>query len=291
MPEITDLSTIEYRNTSLQEHPIGKNVAQKFWEDRLRDNLNESGTGCSGIGLQFNRWLYRLRAHRFRQILTGLTIDPDKTRVLDVGSGAGFYIRQWRLQGVRQLEGLDFSKSSVGYLQAAYPECTFHLADVTDPDLAVPSARYDIITAFDVLFHIVDDEDYRAALNNLCRMLKPGGVLIFSENFTHHEHARGGNYHYSRTLLQIGSMLEEAGLQLDCRRPMFILMNAPDDSTSRLLHACWRRVRFIAQRGEMFGWIMGAILYPVDRVLTVLLNESPTTEIAICRRQRQWEEG
>lgn len=278
----------EFGPTSLTKNQCeeNENAAQKFWEERLRDNLDESGTGCSGFGLQFNRWLYRLRAYRFRQVLKALPFNPVKSRVLDVGCGAGFYIRQWNEQGVERVEGLDFSQTSIDTLQGLYPQSSFHLADISDPDLPLPSTRYDYITAFDVLFHIIDDEKYMAALKNLQRMLKPTGLLILSENFTHHEHARGSDYHYSRSLAQIERMLEISGLRMSWRRPMFVLMNAPDDSDSRVLRAWWRLVRAVAQRGESTGWLVGAALYPLDRLLTSWMKESPTTEIAICHVAR-----
>jgi hypothetical protein len=51
----------------------------------------------------------------------------------------------------------------------------------------------------------------------------------------------------------------------------------------------WRKVWGGALRAvtitELTGWLAGAALYPVDRGLTRLMPESPTTELMICRRR------
>jgi SAM-dependent methyltransferase len=51
----------------------------------------------------------------------------------------------------------------------------FLQGDVVDLDVG---AGYDVINAFDVLYHIVEDDRWRTALERLARALKPGGVLL-----------------------------------------------------------------------------------------------------------------
>lgn len=264
--------------------PEAPSPAQVFWDNRIRENPNASGTGCANFGLHYNRWLYRLRAHRFGQLMSTLPVNPRQARVLDIGSGTGFYIDLWQRQGACSVEGLDFSASAVAMLGSKFPGVSFHFTDISNPDLRLPAESFDIISAFDILFHIVNDENYARALNNISRLLKPGGLLIFSENFVHKEHPRIGDYHYSRSIGQIQRHLDDAGMQMLFRRPMFVLMNAPDDSTGRLQRAWWRLVTASVQQGEIAGWVTGAVLYPLERFLTTVMKESPSTEIAVCRR-------
>lgn len=254
-----------------------------FWDQRIGRNPNEIGVGCANVGLAYNRWLYRLRGHRFDQLIAGLEIDPRRMRVLDIGSGTGFYINKWQQSGAGTVEGLDFSPTAIELLRHRYPDTVFHLADIREQLPPTPSGPYDVISAFDVLFHLVDDEHYLAALKNMARMLKPDGCLLLSENFVHRERPRGGDYHYSRTLNQIESLLQQAGFRLESRRPMFVLMNAPDDARGWLAPAWWRLVRFALRQGEWVAWLAGACLYPLERLLTTLKRESPSTEIAVCR--------
>ena len=43
----------------------------------------------------------------------------------------------------------------------------------------------------DVLFHIVDDDGYVRAIANLHSLLRPGGMLILTENLVHGDWHRG----------------------------------------------------------------------------------------------------
>ncbi len=254
-----------------------------FWNERISRNPDEQGVGCANVGLAYNRWLYRVRGHRFDRLIPGLGVNVRTARVLDIGSGTGFYINKWQQAGAKHVEGLDFSPTAIDLLRRRYPGTVFHLADFTQRMPAGLSGLFDVISAFDVMFHQVDDADYLAALKNFAQLLKADGCLLFSENFVHRERPRNGDYHYSRTLRQIESLLQQAGFRLESRRPMFVLMNAPDDARGRLAPAWWRMVRRVLRQGEWAGWLAGACLYPLERVLTSLKRESPTTEIAVCR--------
>lgn len=260
--------------------------AQQFWNKRIGNNPDLSSIGCAGFGLQYNRWLYRIRAHRFRRVAGNLPVDLSSVEVLDIGSGTGFYLQLWKDLGVTEPQGLDFSASAVRFLNQKFPHSTVHKLDIGEQDLPLPAQSFDIISAFDVLFHIVDDDRYATALRNIARLLKPGGYLLFSENFTHHEHARGGDYHFSRTLDNIIGLAGSAGLKLKYRRPMFFLMNAPDDSTGNWTRLRWRLTRRVATMNEKAGWFTGLLLYPFERLLTALLKESPTTEVAVCSKEQ-----
>ena len=262
----------------------GSGTSRALWDERLRSNTGESSVGCAGFGVQYNRWLYRLRARVFSRTVKRLWPGDANIRVLDVGTGTGFYIRQWQRHGVHRIEGLDFSPSGIEILRQRFPGVPFHLADIGQQPLEIEQGAYDVVSAFDVLFHIVDDARYQAAMNNLVRCLKPGGILLFTENFVHHERPRVSDYHYSRTLHDIERTARDAGLVMEQRHPIFVLMNAPDDSTHPALTLWWRMVSKVAQRGEWLGWLAGACLFPLDGVLTRVLREGPSTELAVCRR-------
>jgi hypothetical protein len=65
---------------------------------------------------------------------------------------------------------------------------------------------------------------------------------------------------------------------------MFVVMNAPVDSKSRLLNAYWRKLTSGLSRFPGSGGIVGATLYPVERLLVSLFKEGPSTELVVCRR-------
>jgi hypothetical protein len=64
---------------------------------------------------------------------------------------------------------------------------------------------------------------------------------------------------------------------------MFVLMNYPADTRSRLLRWAWTAMVAPAVLGEPLGWALGAALYPLERALVRVKRESPSTELMVCR--------
>ena len=70
------------------------------------------------------------------------------------------------------------------------------------------------------------------------------------------------------------------------RRPLFVLMNTPVDSRSRLLERWWGLLmNVMARRARWLGGPLGAAVYPVETALTAILREGPTTEIVAARKR------
>ena len=135
----------------------------------------------------------------------------------------------------------------------------------------------------DVLFHIVDDRRYRKAVQNIHALLKPGGLFVFSEFFLH-RCARRSTHVVHRTLDTIQEFLRGAGFELIQRRPLFVLMDEPVDSRSRILRASWSVRQGALFLSPLTGLVLGPALYPIELILVSLMKESPASEIAVCRR-------
>jgi hypothetical protein len=88
----------------------------------------------------------------------------------------------------------------------------------------------------------------------------------------------------SRPLEEIEEIARKSGLRIIRRAPMFVLMNAPIDSSSRLPMLAWRAFLAPAHFVPLLGSVYGAVLYPIELALTRLMSESPTTEIMICQK-------
>lgn len=98
---------------------------------------------------------------------------PQPGRLLDVGCATGAFLwamqqRGWQVQGVEPIPHAaaqaqqDFGlEVFVGLLEEA----------------AYPNAAFDVVTLWDVLEHVAD---VRATLQEAARILKPGGLLVFS---------------------------------------------------------------------------------------------------------------
>ncbi len=222
-----------------------------------------------------------MRRHVFRRALRR-RLDPPQARVLDVGSGTGFYVALWQELGVRELTGCDLTRVAVERLHARFPGVRFEQLDISAASVELPG-RYDAISAMDVLFHIVDDEGYKRALRNLRELLRPRGLLIFTEQLPHGEVKRH-RHQVSRSFKEVEALLHESGLDIELRRPLLVLMDNPVDSGSVLLTRMWSGIRFLARR-RIRGWLVGAVLFPLELALTRIVRRGPATEIVICRRR------
>ena len=266
-----------------------------YWESRLKQDYSLQGVGYKRLGKQYNKWMYRLRAHVFQRVARGLGVDWSSARVLDVGSGTGFYVEQWHKLGVPKVVGLDITEVAVHELRRKFPGDQFNQVDIGGMEVPSPVSRltspgglapggFDAISAMDVLFHIVDDYEYQLAFRNIASLLKPGGWFIWSDNFLRHGTERVP-HQVSRSLKQSEEAVRGAGFEIVDRRPMFVLMNYPADSSSRLAKVAWTAMVAPATVAEPLGWSVGALLYSLERSLIQVKRESPSTEVMLCQKR------
>lgn len=254
-----------------------------YWEQRLTKTFDLSGVGYLALGESYNNWLYRIRKHIFHRCLKFIVIDLNTAAVLDIGSGTGFYVEQWQEAGDCNIVGIDITSVAVQMLRSKFSDHKFYEIDITEDISSLGKQKFDVVSAFDVLFHIVDDDLYEAALTNIYSVLKPGGWLLFSDNFVHHQ-AVTTLHQRSRQINMISQMLSKAGFTETKRFPMFYLMNGPVDTDSRLLKKWWRLLLRVTAKGEAAGFIIGFLLYPLELLLISMMQESPTTEVMICKK-------
>lgn len=267
--------------------------ARDYWQSRLSQSYSLQGVGYQRLGKSYNHWMYRVRARVFARVARRLGVDWSRASVLDVGSGTGFYVEQWHALGVPKVIGVDITAKAVEELRRRFPGDDFFEADVgasdglratgDDSPLTTHVSRLTAVSAMDVLFHIVDDEAYRRAFVNIASVLAPGGWLLWSDNFLHHDTERV-MHQASRSLAESEDAVRAAGFEIVGRMPMFVLMNYPSDATSRLARLGWTAMVSPAALAEPLGWLVGAALAPLDTWLTSVLRESPTTEIMLCRK-------
>jgi len=255
----------------------------RYWEERLSDAYTLGSVGWAGLGESFNRWMYAVRRRVFLRAVRDGVGESTRARVLDVGSGTGFYLRAWRELGFRDLSGSDLTSAAVTRLRGTFTVTPIHQLDIGgDPD-QLPDDRYDIVSIMDVLYHVVDDRRYTQAFHNLARLVKPGGALILSENCV--QRPQLGRHQVSRSRGEVEDVLREAGLVPVLQRPMFFLMNAPVDSDSRVLNRWWSTVVNLTARHELIGWLLGAAVFPLELMLVRLPGTGPSSKIIVCRRQ------
>lgn len=257
-----------------------QDAERAYWEGRLGEDVSLNSVGYYGLSDNYVAWLYRIRARQFKRAVRDY-VRPGM-RVLDVGSGGGFYVSLWQSLGAGAITATDLTENSLRAIERRFPDVTTRQFDVGAPEVPAGLEGFDAISCMDVLHHLVDDEQYERALANCARLLKPGGMLVFTENFLHAPAYRGP-HSVSRPLIHIERVLRGAGFRIALRRPMFVLMNRPLDSRSRIFAAYWKGLSY-ASENALVGGMLGALLYAPELALTALLREGPSTEICVAVR-------
>jgi len=196
---------------------------QAYWEERLSGNLGLTTVGHSGLGRAYNEWLYRARFRAMRRALRAAGVEVRNKSLVEVGVGSGAWIPFWQSRGVAHLTGLDITSVSVRTLQDRYPGFAFEQVDIGGPLPSGLEARADLVTAFDVLFHITDDAAFAQAIANLADLLRPGGYVILSDGFA--DTPWGPIYHeYHRSYAQYRAEMEKHRLKRVHVEPIFFTM-------------------------------------------------------------------
>lgn len=154
--------------------------AGKYWDERLAKDWSLRGVGHHRYGAAYNAYLYRSKVRALRRALRSRVQLAGK-RVLDVGSGVGFWIDFYEKAGVGSIDGIDISHEAVRRLQDKHPSHRFWCADASQ---ALPvTETFDLVNVWDVLYHITDRAAFMRAVANLASRVAPGGHLLITDNF------------------------------------------------------------------------------------------------------------
>lgn len=93
--------------------------------------------------------------------------------VLDAGCGAGDYSAAFAGMGAHRVAGFDLSAGSLRRARGNAPAAGLALASMAA--LPFPAASFDVVWAWGVLHYA---PDARAALREMVRVLRPGGVMV-----------------------------------------------------------------------------------------------------------------
>jgi SAM-dependent methyltransferase len=254
--------------------------SRRYWDRRLAGTWSLQGVGLKGLSRSYNTWLYRVRDRVFGRMIAVTDVDPRGAEVLDIGPGVGFYTQRWLRLGAR-VTGVDIADSAVNRLRTRYPAARFEQLDISDVDPPLEGG-FDVVDAFDVLFHIPDDERHARAIANVYRLLRPGGWFLFTDVFAH-KRTKPSKHYVRRTKAEIEDAVLAAGFEIVRRRPAFVMMNYPFDASPRA-RKLWSKVLAPRLKSELGGRLVGAALFAPELLLTRVLHEGPTTEWMVCRK-------
>ena len=109
---------------------------------------------------------------RFIEPLLAAAAGGRRLEMLDCGCGTGHNLTLMRRYG--RAYGIDLTWSG---LQYAHERGERHVARASVTHLPFPSARFDLVTSFDVLYSLPDELEQQAIVE-MARVLRPGGTAI-----------------------------------------------------------------------------------------------------------------
>ncbi len=152
---------------------------KEFWNQLLSESFDLRGVGHYRLTEDENRRLYeRKRAIVEEQLERHQILIGPASRVLEVGSGVGYWTEFLRAKGVTQYTGNDIARVSIDRLRARYPDFAWVPGDAGD--IVLPAAAFDVAFMIDVTQHITDDGAFARALRNVWGALRPAGTLLIT---------------------------------------------------------------------------------------------------------------
>lgn len=257
--------------------------ASSFWETRLRSSFDLNGVGFRGLGKAYNAALYRQRLTVLGRTIRRFSIGIAGADIVELGPGTGFYVSEWQRRGAGSVVGLDITEISRDQLRKKFPIYRFEQVDVAER-WPVADDSADIVAAFDVLFHVVDDARLATALEECARVLRLGGTLLISDLFLHGP-AMAAFHQVVRPLDQFATLLGAAGFEILGRVPVFVTMqpaiDLPPGRRRQIAERWWTWLEARLREEHRRGYLLGRILGWIDRALTYPLHDGPSIEILV----------
>ncbi|MEE9606266.1 MAG: class I SAM-dependent methyltransferase [Myxococcota bacterium] len=144
-----------------QQHPLPEPAElQRYYEDAYVSGMYKPFVDAQGLKSH-------TAEHRFKSIRSFCRFG----RWLDVGTSSGAFVAYARSQGV-DAEGIDFARAAVDDARArGTPVSRARIEEFE------PGYRFDTVTAFDVLEHVLDPPRFLAGVR---RLLRPGGTFAIA---------------------------------------------------------------------------------------------------------------
>lgn len=267
-----------------------------YWGARISGNGSLANVGQVALG-SYNKYAYPLRLEALSRALRGW-VAPG-CRVFDGGFGEGVYLAYWAARHVGTVAGLDYSERAVEAGQLKHPDYDLRCGDLSRAEDLAGFGRFDVVTAVDVLYHIVDDGAWACAVGNLLQLVDNDGVFVFSDKFPAVGAHQPVAHVRRRSLARWTAVLAAHGFAPVRRVPVFVLMDDPITCGSHrwlghLSRLQWRAAtKLIRMAGSAprlqnaVAALLAGLQQIPERLLVRALSESPNLELVVCRRMRR----
>lgn len=266
---------------------------REYWSDRVTGDGSLANVGHVALG-HYNRYAYPLRLEALSRAVAGLV--PPRYRVFDGGFGEGVYLDYWTRRGAASVCGVDFSPRAVTAARGRFPGTDLRQGDLSLAEELAGFGRFEVVTAIDVLYHVVDDTAWAAALANLLALVDGDGIFVTSDKFPALRTWQPMPHVRRRPLALWRAGLAAAGFEVIRRVPVFVLMDDPITCGSHpwLGHLAWlqwkgltKLIRLAAGVPALHRGVAAAVARsqrPVERLLLRMLSQTPNLELLVARR-------
>lgn len=269
-------------------------VPKQYWNRLVTGDGSLANVGQDLLG-KYNDFAYRFRLRALCRLLEG--IDLKSSSVFEAAFGEGFYLRFWNAAGARAVAGMDISQDATRAARTLFPGFDLRAGDLTDSANFSTLGTFDLVTAIDVLYHIVDDTLWSRAIANLLPRVAPGGAFVFSDKVPLNGTWQKFPHVRRRSVAMWEEQLSAGGFEIVRRLPVFVFMDDPitcghHKLLGHLSMLQWRiGTRLIRMCASSRG-LQNAVasLYAISQwvpewLLVNTLKRTPNLELFLCRRK------
>lgn len=217
--------------------------ATSYWQSRHSQRVGLEATGTLGAPLAWQRWMYRGKVRAFDHALAAAGFDLRGARALNFGCGTGFFEDHWEQQGAAQTAGIDVVESVIEELRRNYPYRRYLCGNLgVDPGLAEGLGLFNLVTAIDVLYHVVAEDQLDNILSALVNRIDVDGLFLFTDALVDKEPDRHVRF---RSLESWHGRLARHAMQIVAHEPVFLFQNRPTRLT-RIAPAAFGSIAYFA---------------------------------------------